>query len=154
MTPGDALADANLRAEWESLMELAHPLHRVFASPTLYEHQCTIEPRPENRVAVIRDDEGKVVGVCPIVLWQLTMQFAAGKRLVAKIMVKAATVLSCDPLVPPEPGLYRLLFEGLLEQLPWCDCIYLDSIALDSFTCNYLYSQGSKSRRYLIHPAR
>jgi CelD/BcsL family acetyltransferase involved in cellulose biosynthesis len=154
MTPETALADARVREKWESLMDLAHPLHRVFASPTLYEHQCTIEPRPENRVAVIRDDEGNVVGICPIVLWQLTMQFAAGKRLVARIMVKAATVLSCDPLVPPDPDLYRLLFRGLLDQLPWCDCVYLDSIALDSFPCKYLYSTEDRSRHYLLYPRR
>jgi hypothetical protein len=154
LSPEEALADPNLRREWEVLLDLANPLQRVFASPTLYEHQCTVGSSPRNRVAVIRDDEGKVVGICPIVFWRLTMQFVAGKRLFARIMVNAATLRGCGPLVPPEPGLHRLLFDGLLDQLPWCDCIYIDSLDVDSYTCNYIYSEGAKSGHFLIYPAR
>jgi len=153
LAPEAALADASVRREWESLLNLAHPLHRVFASPTLYEHATRRNPLPENRVAVIRDHEGKAVGICPIVFWRRSMPFGVGKRVFGKIMVKAATILSREPLVPADPALYRLLFDGLFEGLPWCDCVFIDSMPIDCFTCAYIYSKENRDRRYLIYPA-
>ena len=154
LTPEEALGDAGLRREWESLMSLGHPLNRVYASPTLYEHQCRIAPLPENRVAVLRDGHGKVIGVCPIVLWRLTMPFQVRRSVLGKILLKAATILSGEPLVPADPALFRLLFDGLLEGLPWCDCIYINSMPVDCFTCHFLYGKGHRDGRYFVHPRR
>ena len=154
LTPPEVLHDESLRHDWESLMCLGHPLNRVFASPTLYEHECRIAPLAENRVAVIRDVDRKVIGVCPIILWRLTIPFQVRKRVFAKITLNAATILSSEPLLPHDPALFQLLFDGLLDGLPWCDCVYINSMPADCFTAQFLYGADRRSRRYFLHPKK
>jgi hypothetical protein len=133
---------------------LGHPLNRVVASPAFFEHQCQISSLPENRVAVIRDDEGAVVGVCPIVLWRLTMTLQIRKRVLSRIHVKTATVLSGEPLLQSDPTLFRLLFNGLLEGLPWADCVHINSMPADCPTAHFLYHEDRHKRAYFVHPRR
>jgi hypothetical protein len=152
LTPKEALGEGSLRREWESLRSFAHPLNRVFASPGLYKHQCQIAPLPENRVGVVRDAYGKAVGICPIVLWRLAMPLYARKRVFGKICLRAATILSGQPLLQTHAPFFKLLFEGLMDGLPWCDCIYINSMAVDSFLCNFIYGQEHDAGCIFIHP--
>ena len=69
-------------------------------------------------------------------------------------MVNAATILSGEPLIPAEPALFRLLLKGLFEGLPWCDCVRMNSIPVESFTCKIIYSIDHGKRQYFIHPRR
>jgi hypothetical protein len=154
LLPEDALGDPEVRGQWESLVCLGHALNRVFASPTLYEHQTRITFLSENRVAVLRDGNGTIIGICPIVLWKTPLQFQVGRRVLARRVVKAATILSGEPLIPADPALFRLLIKGLFEGLPWCDCVRMYSIPVESFTCEMIYSNDHKQDRYLIHPRR
>jgi hypothetical protein len=153
LTPAEAFSDPALLERWESLMDLLHPLQRVFASPVIYEHSCRQDSLGHNRVAVIRDSDGAVIGICPIVSWRLEMPFTVRKRVLAKFLVRAATVLSCQPLIPDDPALFHLLFKGLLEKLDWCDCIYIDSMPLDCPTSRYVFSTQGPKRPYLIYPS-
>jgi hypothetical protein len=152
LTPDEALHDATIRRDWQSLLDRANPLYRVFASPTLYEHENRVNGRRENRVAILRDETGRVIGLCPIVLWELTVPFIVRRRILARMKLQAATILGCEPLVPAEPELYGILFEGLLEQLPWCDCVYIDSMPVDRFAANYFYEGGRRKGSFLVYP--
>jgi CelD/BcsL family acetyltransferase involved in cellulose biosynthesis len=154
LTPELALGNKALRGEWESLMNLAHPLNRVFASPTLYEHRHLTFPAPEDRVFVLRDQGGKTIGVCPVVYWRVNLTFQIRKRVLGDIPLKAATVYGGEPLVPPEPELYRLLFQGMLAALPWSDCLFFPSMPVEGFACRYLYSEGNHSPDYFVNPRR
>ena len=154
LTPEEVLGDAGLRRDWESLMSLGHTLNRVLASPTFYEHQCQVAPLPENRVVVIRNDEGRIVGICPIVLWRLTMTLQIKRHVLSRMRLRTATILSGEPLLPPDPALFRLLFDGLLEAFPWADCVHINSMPADSFTCKFIYEDQPRSRHYLVHPPK
>jgi Acetyltransferase (GNAT) domain len=154
LLPENALGDAEVRGEWEAHICFGHALNRVFASPTLYDHQTRVTPLPENRVAVLRDGNGKIVGICPIVLWRVAMSFQVRRSVLGSTVVKAATILGGEPLLAADPGLFRFLIDGLFEGLPWCDCVYMNSIPVDSFACKTIYATGYKSRRYFIHPRR
>ena len=149
-----AVADESLNRAWTYLMSAAHPLNRVFSSPALFNHRCVTTPLEENRVIVIRDDDGRIVGVCPIVRWQINLPFQLRKRVLGKFEVTAATVLSGEPLLRGGPEVHGPLFETLLAKLPWCDCILFSSIPVDSETCRFLYGEGQASRSYLVHPRR
>ena len=85
LSPQEARGDPALRSEWEGLLRLADPLYRVFASPTLYEHESRATPKAENRVAVIRDATGGIVGICPIMFWRLTIPLQIRRRILARI---------------------------------------------------------------------
>ena len=154
LTPAEVFSDPPLIKRWESLMELVEPVRRAVASPAIFEHQCLRDTLGHNRVAVIRDADGIVVGICPIVSWRLQMPLTIRKRLLAKFMVRAATVLSCEPLVPDDPAMFELLFKSLLDQLDWCDCLYFDSLPLESPTCRFLFTNHIPDVSYLVYPAR
>jgi Acetyltransferase (GNAT) domain len=154
LPPEDALSDPEVRGEWESFSRVGNPLTRVFRSPSLYEHQTRLTPLPENRVAVLRDGNGTIVGVCPIVLWKVALSFAIRKRVLATKVVKAATILGGEPLLAADPALFRFLINRLFAGLPWCDCVYMNSIPVESFACKMIYSNDYKRGGYFIHPRR
>ena len=143
-----------MRREWESLLSLSNPLNRVFASPTLYEHESRVNPKPENQVAVIRDGAGRIVGICPIMFWRLKIPFQIRRRILGNIALNAATILSGEPLAPANPEIYRRLFDGLLIHLPWCDCVYINSIPADSFTSRFLEENYSRTGGHFVYPRR
>jgi CelD/BcsL family acetyltransferase involved in cellulose biosynthesis len=154
LTPEQALGDAGLRQEWESLMSLVHPLNSVFTSPTLYEHRRQTAPAREDSVFVIRDAAGRTVGVCPIVFWKLSIPFQIRKRRLGSIELKSATVSGGEPLVNQDPALFRLLFDGIMDHLSWCDCVFFPSLPVESFTTTYLYSRENHSRKCFVDPRR
>jgi Acetyltransferase (GNAT) domain len=154
LTSAEVFSDSALIRRWESLLELLEPVRRAVASPAIYEHQCLQDKLGQNRVAVIRDADGIVVGICPIASWRLQMPLTIRKRVLAKFMVRAATVLSCQPLVPDEPAIFQLLFKSLMDELDWCDCVYFDSLPLNSPTCRFLFSQQNPNFPYLTYPSR
>jgi CelD/BcsL family acetyltransferase involved in cellulose biosynthesis len=154
LTPDQALGDAGLRQDWEALVTLAHPLNSVFTSPTLCEHRSQIALTPEDRVFVIRDGAGRTVGVCPIVFWKVSIPFQIRKRSLGSIELKSATVSGGEPLVTRDPALFRLLLDGILDQLPWCDCVLFPSLPVESFTARFLYSRENRSRKCFVDPRR
>ena len=154
LTPEEALGDEDLRRDWEALAHLVHPLNRATLRLPSDEHQCRIKPVFGNRVAVIRDDEGATVWICPIVMWHLTMSLHIRKRVVTRIKVKAATIASGEPLVPADPALFRLLFDGLLEGLPWADCIYINSTFVNTFTSDFIYQGRHRGGHFFVYPSQ
>jgi hypothetical protein len=154
LTPEEALGEPEVRRAWEALMCRGHALNRVCASPTLWEHQTRIEPLPENRVAVLRDRSETIIGICPIVRWGISLQFSVGRRVLGTSVVNAATILSGEPLIPADPALFRLLIKGLFDGLPWCDCVRMNSIPVESFACKMIYANEHKDGQYFVHPRR
>jgi CelD/BcsL family acetyltransferase involved in cellulose biosynthesis len=154
LTPAEAFSDQGLISRWRELMNLLDPVHSVFASPVIYEQFCREDALGQNRVAVIRDASGDVVGVCPIVRWRLEMPFTVRRYQFGKFVLEAATILSRQPLVPDDPAVFQLLFEGLLGQLDWCDCIFADSIPIDCPVSRFIYSTSSKRLPFLVYPPR
>ena len=135
-------------------MSLAHPLNSVFTSPALYEHRRQTAPTSEDRVFVIRDGAGRTVGVCPIVFWKVSIPFQIRKRRLGSIELKSATVAGGEPLVIQDPALFRLLFDGIMDHLPWCDCVFFPSLPVESFTTTFLYSRENHSRKCFVDPRR
>jgi len=103
---------------------------------------------------MIRDGDGKVIGVCPVVHWKLEMPFQVRSRIFGKLKLGAATVLSGEPLLPHDPELLRLLFEGLLREMSWCDCICFNSIPADCYTTRFIYGKEGRIGRYFVYPRR
>jgi hypothetical protein len=144
----DLRNDPGLRETWESLIHLGNPLNRAFAGPGAFENHASMSQHERNRVAMIRDGEGQIIGVCPVEYWELEMALQARRRIFTKFKFRAATLHCGEPLLPQDPDLFRVLFDGLLRELTWCDCIYFHSIPADCFTSRFIYGQfGQESVR-------
>lgn len=152
LSPEEALGDASLRRDWESMMSRVHPLHRFTSSPKFIEHQRRSSRNDEMRVAVVRDEDGHVIGLCPVDSWRLALPFQVRKWFFGKFDLRAAVITGGEPLLPPDPAPFRQLLDGLIEGLPWCDCIHIPSVPLESFTCKFLYGEYRKSSRYYVYP--
>jgi len=144
----------SLRTVWESLVHLGNPLNGAFLGPSPFETHAKVSPHEGNRVVMIRDGDGKVIGVCPVVHWKLEMPFQVRRRIFGKLKLEAATVLSGELLLPHDPELFRLLFEGLLREMSWCDCIYFNSIPADCDTTRFIYGKEGRTGRYFVYPRR
>ncbi len=153
-SPEDLQADPSLRIVWESLVHLGNPLHGAYLGPSPFETHAKVSPHVGNRVLMIRDGDGKVIGICPVVHWKLEMPFQVRRRTLGKLKLEAATVLSGEPLLPQDPKLFRLLFEGLLHEMSWCDCIYFNSIPADCYTTRFIYGKEGRIGRYFVYPRR
>ncbi len=153
-SPEELQADPSVRTVWESLVHLGNPLHGAYLGPAPCETQARVSPHEGNRVVMIQDGDGKVIGVCPIVRWKLEMPFQVRRRIFGKLKLEAATVLSGEPLLPHDPALFRLLFEGLLREMIWCDCIYFNSIPADCYTSRFIYGEAGRIRGHFVYPRR
>jgi CelD/BcsL family acetyltransferase involved in cellulose biosynthesis len=149
-----ALADDPLLNRWHELLDYGSRLNRVWSSPRIFSDQHGKAPLQENCVAVVRDEHGAVVGLCPIVHWRLTLPFQFRRRILGRIRLRAATILGGEPLLPPDPALHERLFAALDAGLPWCDCIYINSMPVGSFIAKFIYQQGELHKRFLVHPVR
>ena len=103
---------------------------------------------------MIRDGAGRTVGVCPIIFWNVSIPFQIRKRRLGSIDLKAATISGGEPLVPPDPALFRLLFDGLMDHLSWCDCVFFPSLPVESFTARFIYSREYQGGRCFVDPRR
>jgi hypothetical protein len=153
-SPEDLQADPSLRTVWESLVHLGNPLNGAYLGPAPFETHAKLAPHEGNRVVMIRDGDGKVIGICPVVHWKLEMPFQVRRRIFGKLKLEAATVLSGEPLLPQDPALFRLLIEGLLREMSWCDCIYFNSIPADCYTTRFIYGEEGRLERYFVYPRR
>jgi CelD/BcsL family acetyltransferase involved in cellulose biosynthesis len=153
-TPDELQSDPNVRASWESLVRLANPMNRPYAGPAWFENHARNQPHEGNRVALLKDGDGQVVGICPVVHWNLSVPFQVRKYVLGKIKLQAATVLSGEPMLPQEPALFQMLVDGLLREMTWCDCLYFHSIPADCFTSRLVYSGEANLERVVVHPKR
>jgi CelD/BcsL family acetyltransferase involved in cellulose biosynthesis len=151
LTPEAALGDADLRQAWSDLTASVHPLNRMFASPAFFEASCQNARNDRNRVYVLRDGH-RTIGVCPVVHWRITMPLQFRHRVLGRFTFDAATVQSGEPLLAGQPELLRRLFDALLGELEWCDCVFFPSLPADAPTCQFLYSAPYRSRSYFVHP--
>ena len=100
-------------------------MYSVFASPVVYEQSCREDALGQNRVAVIRDASGDVVGVCPIVRSRLEMPFIVRRYQFGKFVLEAATILSrvsrSFPMTPPSFGsCSKVCWTSLIVRLHLC----------------------------------
>jgi hypothetical protein len=152
LSPEEAIGDPILRHSWDSMMDRVHPIHRFTSSPKFFEHRWHCSRNDEMHLGVMRDEDGLVIGLCPVDSWRLELPFQVRKWFLGKFNLRAATITGGEPLLPPDPALFRQFFDGLIDGLPWCDCIFIPSVPLESPTCKFLYNECRTSSRYFLYP--
>jgi Acetyltransferase (GNAT) domain len=151
-SPEDLHSDPGLRKTWNSLIHLGNPLNRAYGGPPTFETHASNQPHEGNRIAMIRDGDDKVIGVCPVVHWNLSIPLQVRRYIFGKIKLQAATILCGEPMLPQEPALFQILFDGLLREMTWCDCIYFNSIPAECFTSRFIYGGEVNLSRFFIYP--
>jgi CelD/BcsL family acetyltransferase involved in cellulose biosynthesis len=57
-----------------------------------------------------------------------------------------------EPLIAADSRALDRLFEGILTELAWCDCIFFPALPTDTQTCRFLYSESQRSKAFFVHP--
>ncbi len=150
LEPEEAIRDAELRRQWELSLGLVNPLNRIFASPDWFFHRWRVFHRG-NRLAILRDGEHRVIGICPLDFYPVTLNYGVRKWIFRTIAFPAAVLMGGEPMLAAEPALYRALFDGLFKELKGCGCITLESSPLESMTWKYFQGPGGRSRNYYTY---
>lgn len=123
----DGLHDA-----WRRLVRTACGLNVIYQSPDWWE--CTIRPEAADahRIAVLRDEQGAIVGVVPFQMGEFPLDYGAGSHTFWRHQFRSLRILGGEPLVPPNAECYRVLVEGMLDAFPDCDAVVVDPLECNS----------------------
>lgn len=144
----------NLRQEWQKLLESSESLDLLYQSPQWFDHLAATDPDDIRLVlGVAQNDAGSLVGIVPIRVDRYNLKFDISSYSLWRTTLRRASILGSQPLLPPDKKLYYRLFTAILENIPECDCIYMDSVPTDSFLWQYLErTRGNRDLGMLYVP--
>jgi hypothetical protein len=154
LTAEEALGDPGLVAAWRARLGDVHRANRLLASPEWFESRRLASPGPAIRVAVLRDRGGEPLGMSPMILRPVPLQYYIARRVFGATRPNAAVILGSEPLLPRSPAIYRRFFDEIFEALPGCLAVYFDAMPAESFAWSCLRGDGRRSGRYFSYLSR
>jgi Acetyltransferase (GNAT) domain len=151
LPPEEALASPAVRPGWEALLGDVHPLNRLYASPVWFEHVWRTYSDVELYLGTLRDRTGQVLGACPFSVRDIALSYDVASRALVRTNLRAAIILGGEPMLPPSPGAYRRLLDGLFAQLGPLDCGHIFSLPLEGHFGRFLRGHGRASRAYFSY---
>lgn len=140
-----------LRARWQELVETSDNVNALYASPVWFDLLRKGHADSDLTLAVARDEEGRIAGVSPVLFKDYPFQFYVSSRPVYTTRLKAANVLGSVPLLPDERGVHAQMRDALLDGRRDCDCIYMDTVPLDS-PCRQFVSEPEQKDFLMYAP--
>jgi CelD/BcsL family acetyltransferase involved in cellulose biosynthesis len=144
----DAIKDEGIRRRWSELLLHIHPLNRGCASLEWLRLRMQSCPGAQQRVAVVTDSRGDIVGLCPLEAHRRHLNFSVGRRSLLRPRVLAAYVLGDEPMVPNDPRVHRQLSRGILASWPEVDCVAA-TLPWDGAVCQSLRAVGRGEREFV-----
>lgn len=143
--------DADLLAQWETIIAREQSINRLYASPVWFEHLVQTSSIQPSLAAVYRGD--RLVGVCTVQPRPHELRFAVGTRTLGKVKMRAVAVMGCEPLLPDDPAAWRGLYGALFRSFA-SDCIYLENVPTQSPAWSFLQGDGRRSNEYTVYVPR
>ena len=140
-----------LRQEWESLLPRVNTLNRLYSSPGWFFHRTRGVAHESDRIAVIRNGDARVLGVCPLDSYLVNLTYFVKKKSFGASRLRAAIVMGSEFMLAPDEATHRQVISGLFKALPWCECIALASVPHESFTWKFLDGPGRSGRDYFSY---
>jgi CelD/BcsL family acetyltransferase involved in cellulose biosynthesis len=126
------------RCAWESLIGSRKVLGSPENSPLFYDHLLKMRGGEALALASVRDDLGAMVGVVPLAIESVPLQFDVSWYVLAETALKGVTVLGDGRLLPPRPMVYDLFFSALAREFPECGIVKFKSLATSNPLWHYL----------------
>jgi GNAT superfamily N-acetyltransferase len=149
LSPSEIEKSPILRQEWARLLDSNDNLDLLYQSPQWFDHLMTTDNRLF--LGVLRDNAGRHLGIVPIRLGTYNLKFDVYAHALWKISLRTAFVLGSQPLLPKDNDFYDYVFATIWNNLPQCECIYMDSVPTDCFLWQHLRKSGSKQENYTIY---
>jgi CelD/BcsL family acetyltransferase involved in cellulose biosynthesis len=130
---------ARVRAEWDDVLETGAGRLAALQSPAWFDHLVATEPAAQPALACVRDEDGRLVGVVPLVRTRLDLDyFVKGVRL-GKSSLSVLEIPGGAPPLPEDVAVYDRLFEQLRQAAGDHDGLYLRFLPTSSFCWRYLH---------------
>lgn len=136
---------------WERMLPSVNPLNRLYASPVWFEHLHAVGLGDDLRLSVLRDDEGRIAGVSPLLFQRRALTFDIAGRVLTRSSMRTATMLGSEPVVSECPDVHRRIVEGIFRAVPSLQCVYLDAQPIDSPMGESTRSGGRGPRSYFAY---
>ncbi len=151
LSPDAAAREVGLRQEWEALLPRVNALNRFYSSPGWFFHRTRAVAHESDRIAVIRNGDARVLGVCPLDSYLVNLTYFVKKRSFGASRFRAALVMGSEFMLTPDQAAHAQVISGLFKALPWCECIALASVPRESFTWQFLEGPGRSSPDYFSY---
>ena len=126
-TDGSAIPE-DIQDAWERLDARNTHVYAMYQSLRWWEHLQATGQGSSSRLAIVRDENSRLVGVVPIRIGDYPLEFAAGRRFGLQLPVRTAFILGGEPSIPPGSALRDQLFRSIWDQMPEVEAIYLKGI--------------------------
>jgi hypothetical protein len=123
------------------------PDHTIHCDPDWVEQHFS--QQKENVHIYLVEDESRIVGAVPFVLFQKPLLCKLGESIVAKFPMRMLSLLGYTPNMPEETSLYDALFTQLLQAAP--HAIELHHVRTPSFLWNYLHSSEVIQKSFSLY---
>lgn len=141
--------DPRLRRRWEELNNDSGNVNLLYASPVWFDHLRKSHSVDELMLAVVRDEADEIIGVVPVLFKRHPFQYYVSSYPLLTLNLKAAHVLGSVPLLPDDARLHAQLYDALLGRGTNCDCVYMDTVPVESACWRYL--NEAEAKNYLVY---
>ncbi len=136
---------------WRRLGRQSSAPHAFRHSPEWFEHRLRAEPEGELLLAMLRDRNGDVSGVSPILVEDRQIEFAIGQVMLHTQPLKSAVVLGGVPLLPDDPRAHDELFHAIASELPDCEAVELELVPRDSFAYRHITTSPEVREHFYVY---
>jgi CelD/BcsL family acetyltransferase involved in cellulose biosynthesis len=140
----EAIAEPGVREAWIRMLDGVDRLNRLYASPEWAEHLTQTDSNSMVLVCIARDPSRNVVGLCVTRQHPITLPFDIASRSLGSMRFRGADVLGSECMVSESALDRRRFLDGVLKLLAPCDCLYLDSLPVNSATWDALCGTGNR----------
>jgi hypothetical protein len=127
-----------LREEWQCVLESSDDRLVLFQSPEWFDHIHATEPAVRPALACVRDGDGHLIGVAPLVRTRHNLEYSIKRVRLGKSSLSLLEIPGGVPPLPEETGVYDRLFELLPRVARGHDGLYLRMLPTSSFGWRYL----------------
>jgi CelD/BcsL family acetyltransferase involved in cellulose biosynthesis len=129
---------SRLRAEWGHILEAGDDRLALFQSPEWFDHIHATEPDAHLALACVRDGDGGLIGVVPLVRTRHDLEYSIKRVRLGKSSLSVLEIPGGAPPLPEDAIVYDRLFEMLRQAARGYDGLYLRMMPTSSFCWRYL----------------
>ena len=147
----EAISDPDLYEAWTRLAGPPAGQTTLFRSPQWLAHCQARSPEKPHSLLAMRDADGALAGVAPVVVEQYDLNISVNFRSLLKMKLPCARVLGGEPWAETGDERYDALFRDLESGYRHCQGILLPMLPVDGACWRYLQRSRSVQAKYLVY---
>jgi len=140
-----------INGNWKKLIENNDNLNVLFQSPDWFNHLYQIDNNSKLLLGVAYSDEHEAVGFIPLRIGTYNLYFDLKLYNFCTSKLETIFILGSVPILPSDPRYYDQFFDKITTICPDWDCLYLDSVPIQSYFWKYLINSKVVKDHFLFY---